>query len=601
MERLREDALHCPICYDRFRTPKILSCFHTFCEQCLERHLAQQGSHFKQVNICIVCPKCRDSTYLPAEGIAGLRDDVAIEKMSNLSEKMQTIFDALSQISASAVDNEPVLEGVYNAVCGSQHIEHEKRHLRQLMNTLNGKCGELYNKLLQIALTEKVTHKDYYDNIASLQAKCSDFNQSESTREQPGRDAACAYPDEVDYEQERLKLDERFGPTLAQLMRQQNRLYGRYAALKVDHDIVEEILDKCADDQIAAVSEDMISIVEQDITRNALKSNDGDLWLSPRSLLARYSTVGLDGPEKVVFDFIYESEKCKEVWNCELLWHVEGRGEGRAQFDWPVHANFLPSGDVIVCDKNNKRLQILSKNDGKFVRYIGLDCVKPKRVISNPVDGLVYVSDEESNGVKVFNENGSLVNRFGHGLFKYPAGIAVMSNGNVVMCDSERSFITVHSPDGILINKFCARIFSDVDLPSPHFLCVDEDDNIIVTDSTNNCVKVYNKNGRPLYRFGQGKLNCPRGLCLDLDGNIAIADSDNHRIAVFDPFGKYLRDLLSERDGLQYPMSVEMDDDGRLVLTQCGFYGRHEVRVYQVSCSDTDNTSELRAADSSIA
>ena len=45
-----EQLLKCPICNDRFSNPKILPCFHTFCEQCIEKQLNTKKT--------FPCPQC---------------------------------------------------------------------------------------------------------------------------------------------------------------------------------------------------------------------------------------------------------------------------------------------------------------------------------------------------------------------------------------------------------------------------------------------------------------------------------------------------------------------------------------------------------------
>ncbi|XP_066564060.1 zinc-binding protein A33 [Amia ocellicauda] len=46
-----EEDLSCPVCYDIYKDPVILTCSHSFCKACLEQYWAQKGSR--------ECPVCR--------------------------------------------------------------------------------------------------------------------------------------------------------------------------------------------------------------------------------------------------------------------------------------------------------------------------------------------------------------------------------------------------------------------------------------------------------------------------------------------------------------------------------------------------------------
>ncbi|UJR33909.1 hypothetical protein I4U23_021328 [Adineta vaga] len=52
-----EDLLQCVICLDRFQTPKVLPCQHTFCLSCLQRMYITQRQ-------TLTCPTCRKVTHL---------------------------------------------------------------------------------------------------------------------------------------------------------------------------------------------------------------------------------------------------------------------------------------------------------------------------------------------------------------------------------------------------------------------------------------------------------------------------------------------------------------------------------------------------------
>lgn len=65
IERLRERILQCPICMDEYKDPRILTCHHTVCLQCLldyVQHTSTSGRIFR-------CPQCRADVCVPRGGV----------------------------------------------------------------------------------------------------------------------------------------------------------------------------------------------------------------------------------------------------------------------------------------------------------------------------------------------------------------------------------------------------------------------------------------------------------------------------------------------------------------------------------------------------
>ncbi|XP_078614312.1 E3 ubiquitin-protein ligase TRIM56-like [Branchiostoma floridae x Branchiostoma japonicum] len=78
LNRLSEDFLECQICLQPYRRPKVLSCLHFFCLQCLEEFLKKQ-----KVKTELDCPTCRSKTLLPGGGVAGLKDNFFVESLKD--------------------------------------------------------------------------------------------------------------------------------------------------------------------------------------------------------------------------------------------------------------------------------------------------------------------------------------------------------------------------------------------------------------------------------------------------------------------------------------------------------------------------------------
>lgn len=74
---------------------------------------------------------------------------------------------------------------------------------------------------------------------------------------------------------------------------------------------------------------------------------------------------------------------------------------------------------------------------------------------------------------------------------------------------------------------------------NPTALILSQDGKLCLSDTDNNCIKVFDKEGTFLFSFGaegngDGYFKKPQGIAVSKDGKIFVSDTDNKRIAVFD-------------------------------------------------------------------
>ena len=95
-----EDLLHCMICFEQYRSPKMLQCAHTFCAECLGGYLRTYQQQKRAVPGKLPCPTCRELTTLPRNGIAGLKNDFKVKKI----EEMFKTVNIKSRVSSMTCD-----------------------------------------------------------------------------------------------------------------------------------------------------------------------------------------------------------------------------------------------------------------------------------------------------------------------------------------------------------------------------------------------------------------------------------------------------------------------------------------------------------------
>ena len=67
-----QNNLTCPVCYQLFKNPKYIPCYHSYCKGCLEKI---------QVECKITCPECRKEAELPPGGVKELATNSFINRL----------------------------------------------------------------------------------------------------------------------------------------------------------------------------------------------------------------------------------------------------------------------------------------------------------------------------------------------------------------------------------------------------------------------------------------------------------------------------------------------------------------------------------------
>ena len=79
LKKLNEQ-LECSICFDTFKQPKLLPCFHVFCKSpCLVKLVAKDGHS-------LTCPTCRHIVPLSEKGVDGLKSDFHIDRLFEIRD-----------------------------------------------------------------------------------------------------------------------------------------------------------------------------------------------------------------------------------------------------------------------------------------------------------------------------------------------------------------------------------------------------------------------------------------------------------------------------------------------------------------------------------
>lgn len=154
------------------------------------------------------------------------------------------------------------------------------------------------------------------------------------------------------------------------------------------------------------------------------------------------------------------------------------------------------------------------------------------------------------------------------GQFTEPSGVAVNGQGDIVVADTNNHRIQVFDKEGRFKFQFGECGKRDGQLLYPNRVAVNRTtgDFVVTERSPTHQIQVYNQYGQFLRKFGANILQHPRGVCVDNKGRIIVVECKVMRVIIFDMFGNILQKFSCSRY-LEFPNGVCTNDKNEILIS----------------------------------
>ena len=247
-------------------------------------------------------------------------------------------------------------------------------------------------------------------------------------------------------------------------------------------------------------------------------------------------------------------------------------GEGENMMLKPM--DLRVAGDhIYVTDTLNSRVQIFMLT-GEPVLSFGSYGTNPGQL--NFPYGIdvygnnIYVADTYNGNISIFDNNGRFMDYFASagGELTQPAGVLI-DGQHLYVCNLDPGQILVYDIDtGELLQIIGSDGTAEGELSYPNDLTVGPDGNLYVSDTGNNRIQVFARNGDfiKVLPIEDGLVYNPRGLAFNTHGQLYVVNKLDNHVAIFDKNWK-LVDRMGER-AFNLPNGLDIDaSGGRVYVT----------------------------------
>ena len=344
---------------------------------------------------------------------------------------------------------------------------------------------------------------------------------------------------------------------------QKQKLLSRLIRIKEGYEKNTEL--NAAIEQLRSVRDTALKVMKSNLLESARE--DFDIRLKKME----ESKVEVEDLDLVSFR-CYSEKICKSIDEIDLIEQIPeyvGKehpilseckaGSGNAEFYNPRGVAFDKiHNKLYISDRSNHRIQVFNTN-GKFLHSFGHDQLQGPRAICLSKD-FVFISDESKNCVTKFTLEGLFKNSsdlglknckiLGIGCYGEFLYLCHLSQQIILVCDinlnyirqfgsgeiklpidisvhSDRIYILSHSVSSIYCyNKDCTFL-KKIELSGGEkpmtvalFMVIDPKGNFLISDSSNQEVRVFSPQGILKHIIGRGHFNILNGLTLDNSKNI---------------------------------------------------------------------------------
>ena len=591
LEKLNEQ-LTCPICLDHYTDPKLLQCFHVFCEKCLKpvAHQTPQGQ-------VVECPNCRQPTSLPQNGVSGLQGAFLIHHLFDIQDILKKMSTPADTKCVKCKKREPTCYcrtcGFLCDSCKKPHMEWEEFSSHEIVNLdkltedvtnlvppvqkvlqcskhpakeLDLYCETCKEVICQYCILR--VHRDHqYDlatdvfpqqkNVLIASVEPAEQQLASVNKALEGLDTLCGkitsqrqnlemkintnfhlIHKALEARQEELiaHLDQMTQQKLKNVAAQRDQLELVATRLKSCCGFLQESLKTGSQVEILAMTASFVQQV-QDVTSA----------FEPKCLV----------PEEQA-DLEFSSEQTEMTRICQQFGQVSAHPVLHAQ----CHAEGTGLHVAMVGEATTATVYVVDQK--------GRECQRPVEVTCELVssDGCSQVRGE------VKKVKGS----------QYEISYHPQHRGyHYLHIQVEDKYISGSPfPVSVLTTKPTKII---TDLNGPCGLALNSHGQLVVVECDGHCISIFSGNGENrrsfgTYGFGPDQLNDPYGVVFSATGDILVCEQYNHRMQVFSPDGKSMKCVGAEGNGplqFNHPGTIAIHPHSNKIYVVDG--GNHRVQI----------------------
>ena len=620
-----QNNLTCPVCYQLFKNPKYLPCYHSYCEGCLEK---------MQVQSKIICPECRKEAKVPAGGVKELPNNFFINRLVDdliLKKKVDGEQDVKCD---ECNEDDPVVSFCLDCniflclTCNDHHKRSKKcfNHVLVPLTELKSNkdapiqaklkiplCKEhdeqlkyyceTCDELICMYCTVKKHNGHHHDSVKQMGTKHrNELKKVTDAVEGMIKNLSEAH-DNIEKMMKKIrrrgeevdkKIDRYYDKLLQKLMKQKDEVKQQaHDAVSQKEKAMITQLEEVASMQAKLMSmKELTDALEQSSDQEALSAKE-QVTDRVQQLTNAYKKLNIQPVESATMDlvplnipfpvfghlFAYVNPHTSEVINITQYAHVSKKKE------FTIIVKYRNGGPCISGDSqvfvqlksftgDVTAGEVRDNNDGSYMAsFVAEQVGEAKLLVSingEQIKGSPY-SIVVGRNYQAIDKPSKIVNSSGSSHIGQPWGVAIGRNGLWAIADLTNNCVYIFDDKDQLVRKFGSNGSNNGQFRYPCGTEFDSHNHLYVVDNGNHRVQKFDTNGNYLLQFGSkgasdGQLNNPYGVTVH-NNEVYIADYSNKRISVFQTNGKFCISFGS--DQLGGPIDVTVNANNYLLVADC--------------------------------
>ena len=600
-EQMKKVAGHltCPICYNLYKQPKYLPCYHSYCEQCLVKLVVQSN---------ITCPECRKTSDVSSGGVQQLPNNFFINRL--LDEiALKRKVEGEEEIKCDLCFRGDVAE-VLCLDCGSflcsrcfDNHNYSKEYRSHNMTPLN----ELRSKKEGITIKPKSKFALCQEHELELNFYCETCDQLVCQycimKDHLKHDHDTVKKMAIKHRKELDKIMEPVGKMIEELSVACKKVNNMRDKIGAQADDIDKEIDRYYDELYRRLWQQRDELKKELHEASRQKKKEVTLQLEQME----QTQAQLESIKELNGEMKNGSDQETLLMKKQVVDDVKRISDSYNKLDTqPVHSasmefspveeykyimpqvGYLSHGDA--CLKNCEALDIpnmVSRGEKVNFKIVTKNQSTTQAILCQSGENRVVIQAQSSRGDVTplemkDNKDGSC-----------SASFVANQVGEVKLSATIKGQQIEGSPFNI---KVYGK-YTTIDKPSkvvneggwmgePWSIAFGRDGMWAVTDGTNHCVWMYDKDDQLVRKLGckgagNGQFNRPFGIAFHGSNQLYVTDHSNHRVQKFDISGNYMLQFGIQGSGngqLQYPLGITVHDDELYVVE----YNNHRISVFKL-------------------